>query len=114
MKKRHPKGFWKNRDNIMAEAHKYSTKQEFQSGNLTAFLAAHHYGYIDEMEWLVRRKQHKKGYWTYEHIQKEALKYNTKTEFFNGNQTAYRAALKLGIIDDFFVFNKYADTTTFN
>ena len=39
----------------------------------------------------------------YENIKNEAIKYNTKTEFFKGNQTAYRAALKLGIIDDFFL-----------
>jgi hypothetical protein len=35
------------------------------------------------------------------------LKYNTKTDFFNGNQTAYRAALKMGVIDDFFGLNDY-------
>ncbi len=87
----------------MAEARKYSTKEEFKKGNLTAFLAAYKYGYIDEMYWLVKKKQHKWGHWTYENIEKEAIKYNTKTEFFKGNQTAYRAALKLGIIDDFFL-----------
>lgn len=98
-----PKGYWKNRDNMMKEAKKYSTKEEFQKGNLYAFLAAHKYGYIDEMDWMVRRKEHKNGYWTYDNIEKEALKYDTKTDFFKGNQTAYRAALKLGIIDDFFI-----------
>jgi len=104
-----PKGYWKDRDNIMKEAKKYSTKEEFQKGNLTAFIAAHKYGYIDELDWLVKQKQHKKGYWNYKHIEEEALKYNTKTEFFKGNQTAYRAALKLGIIDDFFVLNEYVE-----
>jgi hypothetical protein len=59
------------------------------------------------MDWLVKQKQHKKGYWTYKHIEEEAIKYNTKSEFFKGNQTAYRAALKLGIIDDFFMMNDY-------
>ena len=105
---KHPKGYWKDRNNIMEEAKKYSTKQEFQKKNLSAFLAAHKYGYIDEMEWLARRNQHKWGYWTYKNIEKEALKYNTKTEFFKKNQTAYRAALKLGIIDDFFL-NDYVE-----
>jgi len=100
-----PKGFWKNEENIMSEARKYKTKDEFQKGNLTAFLAAYKYGYIDEMYWLVNKKQHKWGYWNYENIKNEAIKYNTKTEFFKGNQTAYRAALKLGIIDDFFLNN---------
>jgi hypothetical protein len=104
---RHPKGYWKNRENMMNEAKKYNTKEEFQRGNLTAFLAAHRYGYIDDMDWMVKQKQHKKKYWTYKHIEEEALKYNTKTEFYNGNQTAYRAALKLGVIDDFFMLNDY-------
>jgi len=103
--KKHPKGYWKNRDNIMKEAKKYSTKEEFQKGNLSAFLAAHKYGYIEEMQWLAQKKQHKWGYWNYKNIENEAIKYNTKTEFYKGNQTAYRAALKLGIIDDFFIDN---------
>lgn len=100
---KHPKNYWKDKGNIMAEARKYKTKEEFQKVNLSAFLAAYRYGYIDEMTWLVRQKQHKKHHWNYENIKNEAIKYNTKTEFFKGNQTAYRAALKLGIIDDFFL-----------
>ena len=104
-KSKHPKGYWKNKENIINEAKKYSTKEEFKEGNLTAFLASYKYGYIDDMDWLVRQKQHKKGYWTYKNIENEALKHKTKTEFFKGNQTAYRAALKLGIIDDFFITN---------
>ena len=100
-----PKGYWKIKENMMEEAKKYSTKEEFQKGNLSAFLAAYRYGYIDEMDWLVKQKQHKKNYWTYKHIEEEAVKYKTKTEFFQKNQTAYRAALKMGIIDDFFIDN---------
>ena len=106
---KHPKGYWKNKENMMEEAKKYSTKEEFKKGNLTAFLAAYRYGYIDNMDWLITQKQHKKKYWTYKHIEEEALKYDTKTDFFNGNQTAYRAALKMGIIDDFFSFNDYVE-----
>ena len=106
---KHPKGYWKNRENMMREARKYMTKEEFKKGNLTAFLAAYRYGFIDEMEWLVKQKQHKNGYWTYKHIEEEALKYNTKTDFFNGNQTAYRKALQMGIIDDFFMFDDYVE-----
>lgn len=105
---KHPKGYWKNKENMMNEAKKYSTKEEFKKGNLTAFLAAYRYGYIEEMDWLVRRKHHKWGYWNYDNIKEEAFKYDTKTDFYNGNQTAYRAALKLGIIDEFF-FNDYVE-----
>ena len=66
---KHPKNYWKNRENMMREARKYSTKDEFKKNNLSAFLAAHRYGYIDDMDWLVIQKQHKKGYWTYKHIE---------------------------------------------
>ena len=90
---------------LLVEVISIETKEEFQKGNLTAFLAAYRYGYIDDMDWLVKQKQHKKKYWTYKHIEEEAVKYNTKTEFYKGNQTAYRAALKMGIIDDFFIDN---------
>ena len=100
-----PKGYWKNEKNIMDEAKKYSSKEEFKEKNLTAFLMSYRYGFVDKMDWLVKQKQHKKGYWTYDKIEQEALKYRTKTDFFKGNQTAYRAALKLGIIDDFFLTN---------
>lgn len=106
---KHPKGYWKNEKNIMCEAKKYSSKEEFKEKNLTAFLMSYKYGYNEKMRWLVIQKQHKKGYWTYKHIEEEASKYNTKTEFFKGNQTAYRAALRLGIIDDFFMFNNYVE-----
>ena len=102
---KHEKGYWKIKENMMNEAKKYKTKEEFKKGNLTAFFAAYRYGYIDEMTWLVKQKQHKKNYWTYENIKNEALRYNTKTEFSKGNNTAYKAALKLGIIDDFFITN---------
>ena len=108
-KGKRPKGYWKNEKNIMREAKKYSSKEEFKKKNLTAFLMSYNYGFIEKMDWLVKQKQHKKGYWTYKHIEEEALKYSTKTEFFKGNQTAYRAALKLGIIDDFFMLNDYVE-----
>lgn len=105
IKPKHPKGYWKNRENMMNEAKKYSSFEEFQKGNLYAFLAAHKYGYIDEMDWMVKQKHHKWGYWTYDKIEKEAFKYKTKSDFCKGNPTAYRAALKLNVIDDFFLTN---------
>lgn len=106
---KHQKGYWKNKNNIIKEAKKYTTKEEFKKNNLTAYLSAYKYGYMDDLHWLVKEKQHKNGYWNYQHIEEEALKYHTKTEFFKNNQTAYRAALKLGIINDFFDLNDYVE-----
>ena len=100
-----PIGYWKNKENVLNEAKKYTSKEEFKNGNISAFLAAYRYGYIDEMDWLVKQPQNKKGYWTYEKIEKEAIKYKTKSEFKKNSPFVYEKALKLGIIDDFFLNN---------
>ena len=39
----HPKGYWKNKENMFLEAKKYTTKEEFKNNILTAFLAAYKY-----------------------------------------------------------------------
>jgi hypothetical protein len=54
---------------------------------------------------MVKQKQHKNGFWVYKTIEAEALKYQTKTEFKKKSPSAYMHALKLGIIDDFFINN---------
>ena len=41
------------------------------------------------------------GKWNEETIRLEAKKYKTRTQFKNGNQTAYYASIKLGLIDSF-------------
>lgn len=102
---RKPRGYWKIKDNVMEEGKKYATKAEFAKKNQSAFVSAHKYGYIDEMDWLVIQKQHKKNYWNYNNIETEALKYKTKSEFKKKSPSAYNHALKLGIIDDFFLNN---------
>ena len=48
------------------------------------------------------RKKKPRGYWTEERVREEASKYNTKYEFDRGSQSAYKAALRLGLIDDLF------------
>jgi predicted GIY-YIG superfamily endonuclease len=45
--------------------------------------------------------------WTEDAIRREAIKYNSKVEFANGNQSAYNASRKLGILDDLGFVNKY-------
>lgn len=102
---RKPRGYWKVKENVMNEAKKYKTKAEFAKNNQSAFISAYKCGYIDEMYWLVTQKQHKKKYWNYSTIEKEALKYKTKSEFKKKSPSAYNHALKLGIIDDFFLNN---------
>lgn len=47
-----------------------------------------------------------KGYWTYENCYNEALKYKSRSEFKQGNNLAYRTAVKNGWIDDYDWFTR--------
>ena len=88
------------------ESKKYTSRADFWRHSASAYNQAVKNKWIDKFSWLIPQAK-EKGYWTYENIKQEAIKYDTKTQFFKGNQTAYRAALKLGIIDDFFGLNDY-------
>jgi len=46
-----PIGYWKNKEHVMEEAKKYTSRNEFRKGNQSAYWAAHKYGYIDEINW---------------------------------------------------------------
>lgn len=81
-------------------ASQYSDKTEFRNSN------PHFYGYmcrrgwIDELcEHMTQRKK-KNGYWTKERCKEEAKKYSNRTDFQNGNKSAYGAAFKRGWLDD--------------
>lgn len=56
-----PYGYWKNKEHVMEEAKKYTSKNEFRKNNQSAYWAAHKYKYIDEMTWfIIKRKKHGK------------------------------------------------------
>ena len=44
------------------------------------------------------------GYWNSVNTAEEASKYNSKIEFYKGNQVAYNKAVELGILNDLFPF----------
>ena len=46
-----PIGYWRNKEHVMEEAKKYTSRNEFRKGNQSAYWAAHKYGYIDEINW---------------------------------------------------------------
>ena len=100
--RKYPKGFWTIKENVLEEAKKYSSKKEFEKKNISAFLAAYRYGFIKDMNWLVKQKQHKKNHWNETELKSESKKYSTRTEFSIKNRAAYNAAKKLSILDELF------------
>ena len=47
-----------------------------------------------------KKKRKPIGYWTKERCKEETLKYNTRSEFQKGSESAYQAARKNGWLDD--------------
>ena len=59
--------------------------------------------YVPKISELIKIAEYLKkpdGYWSYEIITEEAAKYSSRVEFQRGNSMAYRAAVKLGIIEE--------------
>ena len=104
--RKYPRGYWTVKEHVIEEAKKYTSKKDFENANIGAFLSAYRHGWIKEMDWLVRQKQHCKNYWNEQTIQSEASKYKTKTEFANANRAAYDAAKRMDLLDHLFFKQK--------
>ena len=50
---------WNNKEQVIEEAKKYSSRTEFKNNGKGAYYAAHRYGWINGMEWL--KSKNKKG-----------------------------------------------------
>ena len=46
-----PYGYWMNKEHVLEEAKKYTSRNEFRKGNQSAYWAAHKYGYINDINW---------------------------------------------------------------
>lgn len=57
----HPNGYWRNKENFLKEAKKYSTKKELEKGNLAAYNARWKYGYFDDVTWFKNGRKKSKA-----------------------------------------------------
>jgi predicted GIY-YIG superfamily endonuclease len=96
---RKPKGYW-SKDLCILEALKYQTLSEFETMSGTALKSARRHGWLDEVCSHIEAKQKPKGYWTKEKCVEEALKYQTRSEFNKGCDSAYSKARKNGWLDE--------------
>lgn len=92
-------------ENLRKEALKYKTRESFRRGNKSAYNSSMKLGIYTEITVHMPRyvdrkgKNHSQFKWNTESIQKEALKYGTVAEFEKNSRGAYKAALKLNILD---------------
>jgi hypothetical protein len=90
---RKKRNYW-TKEKCAEEALKYKSRIEFQKHSKGAQLAAFRHGWLNDIcNHMIRPTNHNK-IWYKENCKTEALKYNTRQEFFNGSLGAYKAAHK--------------------
>lgn len=94
------RGKW-SKEKCFEEAKKYKLRSEFQKSSSQAYHISIEKGWIEEMTWFPKNREHHNGYWrNKENFLKEARKYNTKKELEKGNLAAYNAGWKYGYFND--------------
>lgn len=101
-KEKLPFGYWKDKEHVMEEARKYSSRNEFHSNNQSAYGAARKYGYLDNMYWFKEKPKSKyeKGMLkNEEYIVNIAKNYSSRSEFMKKDSGAYSAAQRYGFLE---------------
>lgn len=89
-----PAGYWKIKENVFAESHKYATRAKFCESCYLAYISAKNNGWLEEMTWLAKTDKRSKGYWNVkENVFAEAEKYESKSLFHQKAPGAYASAL---------------------
>lgn len=85
---------------VFEESKKYSTTNDFNLKNASAYTVARKNGWLEEMTWL-KRKYVVRGFWQLkENVFNESHKYNTIKEFREGCSTAYYSAKEKGWLEE--------------
>lgn len=49
--------YWMDKEHVMEEAKKYTSRNEFRKGNQSAYWAAHKYNYINDITWFTNGRK---------------------------------------------------------
>jgi hypothetical protein len=86
-------------NSLKEEALKYSSKKDFFKGSNSAYHAAKKLDIFEEITSHMPNRSTRSDVWNEEKIKEEALKYNSKSKFKKGNESAYVAAKRLGVFE---------------
>ena len=86
-----PNGYW-TKERVFEESKKYSSREEFRKGCSSAHTVAQKKNWFHEMTWLKDYTSKPRGYWTKEKVFEESKKYDSRSQFKKGNQSAYEVA----------------------
>lgn len=94
------RGYW-TIDKVREEALKYTIRSSFKNNSASAYQAALKSDWLDDVcshMSIVNKKEN--GYWTYDKVRDEALKYATRIDFQKSSTSAYSKAKNNGWLDD--------------
>lgn len=94
-------------ESLQIEVNKYKTRSDLCYKNSSAYSFAHRHNLLDELfknhiNKGFNSKRKKNGYWSEEKLQYEANKYETRSDFYKQNNSAYSIAHRNGIINELF------------
>ena len=89
-----PAGYWNIFDNVYKDALKYDTKEKWRFNGNGAYEGARKNTWFEECTAHMISIGKKNGYWTEEHCKEDALKYNTRKEWFIKSGGAVKSAKK--------------------
>lgn len=84
---------------ILKSAKKFKRRGHFQINDQLNYMRAYRYRILDEVCSHMKEK-HQEIKWDIKSLKKEALSYNTRSEFQNKSQSAYITAYVNGILDE--------------
>ena len=91
------------------EAQKYKSRKELEDNNGTVYKKVTENGWIEDYTWFKPVRSKPRGYWTYERVREEALKYNRIIDFEKSNHPAYTAAWRNKWLKDYTWFESTTD-----
>ncbi len=94
-----PNGYW-TKPRIVKAAKKYKRRSDFRKNDNRAYNAARRLKILDRVCGHMLVVQRYAGFWTYEKLKKEALKYETRSEFSAKNNSAYQQVYIQGLKND--------------
>jgi len=98
MKTKKPRNYW-TKQNCEIEALKYNRISDFKRKSGGAYNSAKSNNWLTEITKHIISKIKPVGYWSFENCKKEALKYNSRTEFKTKSAGAYDSCKENGWID---------------
>ncbi|WP_430816416.1 hypothetical protein [Carboxylicivirga sp. RSCT41] len=86
-------------ESVLAEAKKYTTRNQFKKISKSAYRAAQRQGWLKKVcSHMVQADRTRK--YNYEVIKKEAEKYSSRVDFQKGSRSVYNAAITKGCLDE--------------